>query len=136
MARARRRILIVDDDPNDRALIAATLRLRGMSDVESVRGGAEALHQLATESYALVILDVVMPFMTGIDLLESLYALRSGVTGKRQELPRIIVLTSCTETDLPSEQILNRYEGCVRAVLRKPTSVRELSDAAARHVAS
>ena len=87
MAKARRRILIVDDDPNDRALIEATLRLRGMGDVVSARDGVEALHQLATESYALVVLYVVMPLMTGIDLLESLYALRSGITGKRQELP-------------------------------------------------
>lgn len=134
MTNPRPRILIVDDDPGHRALIAAILRERVMADVESAQDGAEALHRLSTNDYALVILDVVMPIMTGIDLLESLYALRSGVTGKQQELPKVIVVTSCSESDLPSEPILSRYHDCVQAVFRKATNVRELSELAALHV--
>ncbi len=128
------RILIVDDDANARTLVGAVLRSRGIGEFDIARDGREALHRLGTIDYALIILDVIMPVVTGIDVLESLHALGEGLTGKRRLSPDVIVMTSYTESDLPTEDILRHGRGRVRAVLRKPVSVAQLSSLLESHV--
>lgn len=65
------RILVVDDDPDMRALLADVLNDEGYV-VELVPNGAEALIRLRTESFAAIILDKNMPGLSGLDLLPGL----------------------------------------------------------------
>ena len=65
------RILVVDDDDAIRALVETVLRRRGFL-VDSARNGVHALEQLATSEYALIILDLMMPRMSGYELLDAL----------------------------------------------------------------
>ena len=62
-------ILIVDDNPNMSTLLAEMLEV---FDYESVRAsdGSEALDELDKNSFSMVITDMRMPNMTGLELLE------------------------------------------------------------------
>ena len=81
-------ILIVDDDPVQRRLLEAAITRSGMP-VITAPGGAPAvdlLHSPRGEQIALVLLDLVMPDMGGIEVLTKLRATHA-------ELP-VIVLTA------------------------------------------
>ena len=80
------RILVVDDDDAIRALVETVLRRRGFH-VDSARNGVHALEQLAASRYALIILDLMMPRMSGYELLDAL-ARESIVTR-----PRVLILS-------------------------------------------
>lgn len=60
------RILVVDDDPQIRRAMKATLTSRGY-EVSDSRDGEAALEKLRSESYDLVLLDMNMPGMGGIE---------------------------------------------------------------------
>ncbi len=64
-----KKILIVDDNPNMSTLLSDMLEV---FDYESIRAGdgAEALQMLKKQSVAMVITDMRMPNMTGLELLQ------------------------------------------------------------------
>ena len=70
------RLLVVDDEPNIRDLLASSLRFAGY-DVLSAGDGTEALRLATTEKPDLVILDVMLPDMDGFTVTRKLRA--SGV---------------------------------------------------------
>lgn len=89
--RLDQRILVVDDDDAIRALLRTVLRRRGFR-VDAARNGIDALEQMGACRYALVILDLMMPLMSGYDLLDFI---------SRQPLmtrPRVLVLTAGLES--------------------------------------
>jgi two-component system KDP operon response regulator KdpE len=61
------RILVVDDDPQIRRAMRSTLTARGY-EVDDARNGEEALEKIRSESYDLVLLDVNMSGMTGLEI--------------------------------------------------------------------
>ena len=64
-------ILLVDDDPTIVELVADVLRMAGY-DVVSVNNGADALHIAQNDrQIGLVLSDIVMPGMSGIQLCET-----------------------------------------------------------------
>ncbi len=65
------RILLIDDDPAVCDSTAAILRAHGHS-VTSATDGDRALKQLSTESFDLVITDIMMPIMDGIEVIREL----------------------------------------------------------------
>jgi DNA-binding response OmpR family regulator len=94
------RILVVDDDDAIRALLKTVLRRRGFP-VDDARNGVDALEQLGARGYALVVLDLMMPRMSGYELLDHL-ANESIVTR-----PRVLVLTAGLEPrTFPTELVI------------------------------
>jgi CheY-like chemotaxis protein/anti-sigma regulatory factor (Ser/Thr protein kinase) len=79
------RILVVDDDDTTRLVIRSVLGKAGFSVDEAV-DGVEALARLGTDRWELMLLDVWMPRMTGLDLLTALRSL--------EQAPRVVVMTS------------------------------------------
>ena len=65
------KLLLVDDDPNFRDLTARNFRRRGYT-VEEADCGEAALATLEKHDFDIVILDVSMPGMTGIEVLEKI----------------------------------------------------------------
>jgi adenylate cyclase len=61
------RILVVDDTPENVLLLSAVLEKKGY-EVVTASSGAEALQRIATERLDLVLLDVVMPQMSGYEV--------------------------------------------------------------------
>ncbi|HPC00582.1 MAG TPA: response regulator [Syntrophales bacterium] len=83
----RRRILVVDDYEATREMIVEALHQSGYTGVRGAADGREALAALGGEGADLVITDVMMPGMNGLDLLENIRERSPGtpvivVTGK------------------------------------------------------
>lgn len=78
-------ILIIDDDPRMRDLMHRQLRLEGYAALEA-EDGAQALFLLrAHRKIDLVLLDILIPFSSGLDIFDSI----------RKEFPAVpIVVTS------------------------------------------
>jgi len=108
---AARRVLIVDDEPPLAALIAQQLEPLGVRSVQ-VHSGAEALARLRTERFDAMTLDVLMPGMNGLQVLEAVRA-----DPALQELPVIFVSVSSTLSQLDGEW-----------AVPKPIDRRRLSD--------
>jgi DNA-binding NtrC family response regulator len=68
------RLLIVDDDPEMRELLAEVLTEEGY-DVAEAPDGARALIRLRAEGFAAIILDKNMPGLSGLDLLPGIRAM-------------------------------------------------------------
>jgi DNA-binding response OmpR family regulator len=69
--KSENRILVVDDDDAIRALLTTVLKRRGLR-VETARNGAEAVTKLGESRYSLILLDLMMPLMSGYQVLEYL----------------------------------------------------------------
>jgi len=61
-------ILVVDDEPDMRTILSQTLSRSGFQ-VESASSGSEAVLKIRNNKYSMLITDVKMPEMTGMDLL-------------------------------------------------------------------
>jgi CheY-like chemotaxis protein len=103
-----REILIVDDDDAIRALVARVLR-REQYDVTLATNGREALEKLREKAFDVVVLDLMMPVMTGFELID--YLNTNQDAGK----PCVIVVSATSEADLKSVT-----SPVVHSVLRKP----------------
>ena len=66
------RILIVDDIEDNRDVLARRLRRLGLVNVVQAGDGLEALEKVRAEPFDLVLLDVMMPRMNGIDALQAM----------------------------------------------------------------
>lgn len=88
------RLLVVDDNEMNRDLLSRRLSARGYS-VALAQDGTEALEMLDAEPFDLVLLDVMMPGLSGFDVLKI-------VRGKhtRGELPIIMVTAKDQSEDI------------------------------------
>ena len=84
----KQRILLVDDDPNISHLVRLYLEKEGFDVTESARGD-EALEAFKREAPALVLLDVMLPGMDGLQVLKEIR--------KTSKVP-VIMLTARDET--------------------------------------
>src|SRR5689334_7751673 len=69
---ARGRILIVDDDPSARTTLAELLRDEGYS-VETAADGFKALPKLEDHAPDVVVTDLHMPVMDGLELMQRVW---------------------------------------------------------------
>ncbi len=92
------KVLIVDDDSLIRQTLAATLRARGL-DVEEAENGKEGLKQALKTAPDLVITDVRMPEMDGVEMAEEL---RKDPKGR--DVP-IIILTNDEQAETLNEAL-------------------------------
>jgi two-component system response regulator MprA len=113
-------VLVVDDDADVREAIADVLRVEGLA-VAVARDGREALERLTSteEKPSLILLDLMMPRMSGWQLLEVLRDDRTLAS-----IPVCVVSASGSKT--PSG---------ARALLHKPFELQTLLDLVAKHLA-
>lgn len=92
------RLLLVDDDPNNRDMLSRRLARQGYA-VDVAEDGPRALEILKQAEYDLVLLDQMMPGMSGIDLLHLLRA-----TYSPSELP-VIMVTAVDQSQVVVEAL-------------------------------
>jgi two-component system, OmpR family, phosphate regulon response regulator PhoB len=119
------RILVVDDEPDIVALVVYHLAKAGFR-ISTASNGADALRLAQQDRPALVVLDLMLPGMSGLEVLEQLRADESGqdvavllLTARRDEPDRIKGLSSGADDYLtkpfsPQELVLR-----VRNILRR-----------------
>ncbi len=120
-------VLVVEDDESIRRLLIEYLEQRACVHVDGARDGVEALHQVSTKPYDVVVLDVMMPYMSGIDFLTSLDALMSDPSVKSlEDPPAVLVITSAPQEEVPSDDLQHRFPSFVHGVMRKPLDIAAL----------
>ncbi len=102
LATAPQKVLIVDDDPNvvrllHRMIVALQLEQGMTSDIFESFGGQEAMEIIRTHQPDLVLLDLAMPGMSGLDFLRALPHERNGA-GQRTQV--IIISAFAGEREL------------------------------------
>lgn len=102
-------VLVAEDDECILMLIRTILVRAGFS-VDTARDGAEALEKIAAERYDVVVLDLMMPRVSGFDVLLQLAML---------DRPPGVVVTSAMSRD----QLLRLKSFAVFAVLQKPFEI-------------
>lgn len=88
------RILVADDDPFIRRLVVFTLKKRGYEILEA-GDGMTALNLARQEKPDLVVLDVLMPEMTGLEVTKAL-----AQDGATQNIPILILSASAQQSEI------------------------------------
>lgn len=117
-----RRILLVEDDRFLRRACEASLRQRGFA-VTVAPDGEEALRQVRAEVPDLILLDLLMPKITGVEVLRTLRA-----EEPTRDVPVLILSNSSREQDIEEIRSLGVTDYLVKANL----SLQELGDRVAR----
>ncbi len=115
-------LLIVDDDVELCALLIERLAEDGF-DLSAVHNGIDGLELASSGSYSLVILDVMLPRMGGIDVLKHLRS-RSSVpvlmlTARGDDIDRIIGLEVGADDYLPKPFNPRELVARIKAILRR-----------------
>jgi len=126
-------ILLVEDNPQDEMLILRSLsKVNLANQVDVTRDGQQALDYLfregefagrsGTELPAVVLLDINLPRVNGLEVLERIRA------DKRTRLLPVAILTSSDE----ERDRLKSYESGANSFVRKPLDFAEFAEAVAR----
>ena len=101
-------VVIVDDNDTTRAMLRAILRAEGIEVVAEAKDGASGLILIRKLRPVMVCLDVMMPDVTGIEVLTQI----------RNEMPdvRVLMVTGSTDRDTVQAAI----QGGARGYLVKP----------------
>ncbi len=110
-----RRILVVDDNLDSVAIIRRILDAEHY-DVLVATGGAEALERLRQETVDLVLLDIMMPEMSGLEVLQ-----RIKEDAATERLP-VILVTAKTHDD----DVLGGYQYGADYYITKPFTRKQL----------
>ena len=115
-------ILLVEDEPNVRKLVAVNLVQRGHQVLEA-ENGQQALKYINDQKPALMVLDIKLPDITGWDILDRITTAPSLFTN----LPVLVMTASPVDHNI----VVNQYP-CVVEILVKPFNTVKLLTAVQR----
>ena len=121
------RILLVDDEAAVQTLLAYPLRKDGY-EVISARDGREALDRFAEQRFDLVVLDIMLPKLDGIEVCRRLRS-RSQVpiimlTAKDDEIDKVLGLEIGADDYITKPFSVREFRSRVRATLRRSEMLR------------
>jgi two-component system chemotaxis response regulator CheY len=111
------KILIVEDDRTTRKILGLYLRSKGY-DIVNAENGLEAMEKLGTENVNLVMTDLNMPYMDGIELTRKIRS--------QADLKHLPVLMVTTEAD--DEERQKAFEAGANGYLVKPVTADMVTD--------
>lgn len=116
------RILIIDDDAELCGLLDNYLNTEGFV-LEFAHTAAAGLRKLRSETYALAVLDVMLPDQNGFDVLTKIRNDSSlpviMLTGRGDEIDRVVGLEMGADDYIPKPFPLRELVARIRAVLRR-----------------
>ena len=129
IADTRKRILIVDDEESMRLLLGRTVEALPNAEITLAGTCEEALHLTGSRAYDLILLDLLMPGVGGIEVLKSI---RSSPPNK--QAPVIIVSVMADEDTKIVCRSLGIAEYVVKPIVRESllAAVRAQLDGSAR----
>jgi len=110
-----KRVLVIDDEESLRDLLQLALREGGYA-VETARDGLDGLEQLKSKKFDLVLLDVWMPRMNGLQMLTELQQLPAP--------PRVIMMTA----DHTPETLLHTIRESAYQYIGKPFTLESMME--------
>jgi DNA-binding response OmpR family regulator len=121
MPEMRQKALIVEDEAVTRTLLAQLIESLDC-DVDLADDGEEALARLLTRDYDVVLLDIILPKMSGIEVMESLRRARPTVLGciivvTGLDIREIRSLFPAVHDTLPKPVLPGRLRQAVRSCL-------------------
>jgi DNA-binding response OmpR family regulator len=122
MADRAPRILLVDDEQPIQTLLSFPLQRDGYEVVQA-SDGREALNRFSEQSFDLVVLDVMMPRMDGLEVCRRLRA-RSSVpiimlTAKSEEIDKVLGLELGADDYITKPFSMREFRSRVKAALRR-----------------
>ncbi|HQO47263.1 MAG TPA: response regulator, partial [Candidatus Cloacimonas sp.] len=114
----RHRILVVDDSSSLVLSLAELLKYNGF-EVETALSGTEALHKIETEDYDLVICDIEMPGMSGLEFL-------SHVRKDYEKEIDVILMTGYEDNEYFIEAIRNGASDFIRKPIDSKQMMRSI----------
>jgi DNA-binding response OmpR family regulator len=122
MARGQARILLVDDEQAVQTLLTYPLRKEGYEVVEAM-DGQEALDRFSEERFDLVVLDIMLPKLDGIEVCRRLRT-RSQVpiimlTAKGDEVDKVAGLEMGADDYITKPFSVREFRSRVKAALRR-----------------
>ncbi|TPH07774.1 response regulator [Haemophilus haemolyticus] len=118
------KLLLVDDDVELTELLSSLLTLEGF-DVQTANNGLEALQKL-DESHELVLLDVMMPKLNGLDTLKEIRKVSNVpvmmLTARGEDIDRVLGLELGADDYLPKPFNDRELVARIRAILRRSVS--------------
>jgi len=108
------RILIVDDDHALQTLLNVLLTRAGF-ECEFLSDGKTAIDKIDAGGYAVIVLDLILPGMSGLEILDRLHASNSAA------LRRTIVMTGAS-----TGIMRNVDDSLVHSVIRKPFGISDM----------
>ncbi len=114
-----KKILLVEDEASIADVFEDQLTFGGF-EVEIASGGAQALEMLKANKYDLMLLDLVMPEVDGLEVLQS-------IKDKPEEYPKIptIALSNVTSEDVKKEVESYNLKGYLQKLELKPQMLLE-----------
>jgi DNA-binding response OmpR family regulator len=126
------RVLVVDDESQIRTVLRGYLEADGY-EVAEVADGAAALAALRADPADLVLLDVMMPGIDGLEVLRQLRTFSDAyvilVTARAEEVDKLIGLAVGADDYITKPFSPREVAARVRAVLRRDRAVRAGDDA-------
>jgi DNA-binding response OmpR family regulator len=110
------KVLVVDDDDSTRHMILAVLRREGFA-ADAAASGDEALSLLETTDYSAVVLDVVMPGISGIEVMRQL-------ASRGHHTKCVVLMSAGTESTLDDAP-----PALLHTKLRKPFNIKDVVEA-------
>jgi DNA-binding response OmpR family regulator len=123
------RILLVEDDPKISAFIAQGLKQNGFA-VDQCDDGRDGLHMALTETYAAAVVDIMLPGLDGLRLIEEMRKNRVNtpviiLSAKRTVDDRVKGLQSGGDDYLAKPFSFAELLARLQALIRRSTSVSE-----------
>ncbi len=116
-------ILVIDDDVEMCGMLAEYLQSEGLH-AETVHNGEEGLKRALSGEHSLIVLDVMLPKINGIELLRRLRTESNArvllLTARGEEVDRIIGLEVGADDYVPKPFSARELLARIRAILRRP----------------
>jgi DNA-binding response OmpR family regulator len=120
-------ILLVDDEDSVQKLLAYPLEREGFRVLQA-RDGEEALERFAAEEVDLVVLDLMLPKLDGLEVCKRLRALSEVpiimLTARDDELDKVLGLELGADDYITKQFSISEFRSRVRALLRRAAVVR------------
>ena len=115
----KKRLLLVDDTDAVRRVVGSMLRIQGGFDVDPAANGAVARDMLSKNRYDVLLVDLNMPVMNGIELYRCI----------EEEYPEVATRVVFISADTPGPQARSFFAKVNRPFLSKPFAIEAVMNA-------